>query len=952
MPSLQMSRCRHGSGCRCTGYIEMLGTCACSHSEQDHAVIEVPALPPRRCSDSAAQQFVTNDSSADPRATCLLCSSPYYEHLPLAPLNQEPSTPSFFSSCRLSTSTSANLSLPSLSTPVAFPNPMHGYLQPPASPLASVSTNTGLLLAPANMSATGTGWPAASLTPWSPPGPPMHGTVHTEYEQLFREMRAPIPQKIGSFILQARNLGLVFQIEGNFQKDNAAGSSFHHYLCSHFETASLAFSGSSSPSSSTGQLTPTSQFPWSFMMTGKGQCSARGAKLLPSRSSPEHVTHRDLQKNGSRLPVPSAPYHEYQLVFIFPLWDIIAGPVNGHGMHCCLAPRMWNGHYESSLHEDLEEINCSSLCITDSEELPDGSLLLANTDVPAADQTGQSSLLDALLAASASLPSLSNSPLLPAAGASEPSSIPASIPSSALTSPISSTFSASSPLTSSPSTSSPLTSSPLTSSPLTSPPSTSSPSASSSSVSVVAAHQSPRAALHAWRTSLGHDLDSSRVAAGLQNRVIDITAPSAMLAAQGFLAVCKAFCQVGTSDEPVLPEDVEITDCTPLNMVIGSITANIGHGVGNGPMRTFWGALITLITQYSGHWQLVSDTGYYVPTVTSLPPSDDDIISFRAYSIIICTGFILEMELLPISPHVLVYLLDAYQTSVAQPFLDVMSPLTSHRLHSWPPPVITNPSTGRRELDVAFACDPYTMILEVDGTVQISQLRQLSEAAQESLGQRLVCHMIYGNETPLAHGLHAVYAALESAFNHVIHDDMKFRDYFHINGPGSAQSIIQGMFAGRTLTSPQQVINLISYRPIEQRSIHLRMGYIPDLDYATLAEQFMAHLKCYLHGCGAPHASDGSILFEEPSHSDDTLLRSRLFLCSSTAHEYLPINPTQTINIKFDLHTCFYTLDVLLNETTANIINQSIPDNDSATDFDRWIHSVISGNSSDSYNQI
>lgn len=136
-------------------------------------------------------------------------------------------------------------------------------------------------------------------------------------------------------------------------------------------------------------------------------------------------------------------------------------------------------------------------------------------------------------------------------------------------------------------------------------------------------------------------------------------------------------------------------------------------------MRTFWGALITLIMQYSGHWQLVSDTGYYVPTVTSLPPSDDDIISFCAYSLIIRTGFILEMELLPISPHVLVYLLDGYQTSVAQPFLDVMSPATSLRLRSWPPPIITNPSTGCRELNITFACDPYTMILEVDGTLQV-----------------------------------------------------------------------------------------------------------------------------------------------------------------------------------------------------------------------------------------
>ncbi|KAG1827232.1 uncharacterized protein BJ212DRAFT_1294562 [Suillus subaureus] len=556
---------------------------------------------------------------------------------------------------------------------------MHSYLQPPASPLASVSTNTGLLLAPANIQnfRSSNVIQQREVTKYlvvvHPE--PMHGTVHTEYEQLFREMHALIPQKIGSFILQARNLGLMFQIEGNFQKDDT--------------TASLILSGSSSPSSSTGRLTPTSQFPWSFMMTGKGQCSAHGAKLLPSRSSPEHVMHRDLQKNGSRLPVPSAPYHEHQLVFILPLWDIIAGPVNGHGMHCCLVP-------QSSM-----------------KTLRRSTALLCVSLTPR-------SLFDFIGLLSIGLLSIN---------------------------------------------------------------------------------------------LLSIDLLFISL---LIISVCDITAPSTMLAAQGFLAVCKTFCQVGTSDEPILPEDVEITDCMALNMVIGLITANIGHGVGNGPMHTFWGTLITLITQYSGHWQLISDTG-----------------------LIICTGFILEMELLPILPHVLVYLLDTYQTSIAQPFLDVVSPVTSQHLCSWPPLITVNLSTGHRELNVTFACDPYTMILEIDGTVQISQLCQLSEAVQESLGQQL---------------------------------------YFHINGPGSTQSIIQGMFAGHTLTSPEQVINLISYQPIEQCSIHLCMGYIPDLDYTTLAEQFMEHLKCYLCGHGAPYALDGSALFEEPSHSNDTLLRSHLFL--------------------------------------------------------------------------
>src|SRR6267154_4504695 len=52
---------------------------------------------------------------------------------------------------------SENLSLASLSTPGPLPRSMQGYLQPPVSPLESISTNSGVLLAPA---ATVTRWPA------------------------------------------------------------------------------------------------------------------------------------------------------------------------------------------------------------------------------------------------------------------------------------------------------------------------------------------------------------------------------------------------------------------------------------------------------------------------------------------------------------------------------------------------------------------------------------------------------------------------------------------------------------------------------------------------------------------------------------------------------------------------------------------------------------------------
>jgi hypothetical protein len=84
--------------------------------------------------------------------------------------------------------------------------------------------------------------------------------------------------------------------------------------------------------------------------------------------------------------------------------------------------------------------------------------------------------------------------------------------------------------------------------------------------------------LRAWRNRLEHDIESRRAAVGHEIRDIEITASNALRAAQGFLAICKALCQESgsaDSEQPDLPEDVEITNCTPMNIVIGSITANM-----------------------------------------------------------------------------------------------------------------------------------------------------------------------------------------------------------------------------------------------------------------------------------------------------------------------------------------------------------------------------------------
>ncbi|KAG2096978.1 uncharacterized protein F5147DRAFT_778119 [Suillus discolor] len=124
---------------------------------------------------------------------------------------------------------------------------------------------------------------------------PVYGTVTMDFDRLFRELRCPVLQKIGSFLRQA------------------------------------------------------------------DQRSALGAKLTSSRKSAEDVTHKDLAANADKLPVPS-PHHDHCIVFVVPLEFIVTGPLDGQGLHLCLAPRLWNKNFQPDIHEEDTEFTCADGC--------------------------------------------------------------------------------------------------------------------------------------------------------------------------------------------------------------------------------------------------------------------------------------------------------------------------------------------------------------------------------------------------------------------------------------------------------------------------------------------------------------------------------------------------------------------------------------------------------------
>ncbi|KIK33848.1 hypothetical protein CY34DRAFT_18118 [Suillus luteus UH-Slu-Lm8-n1] len=933
---MDLTPCRQ---CQCRGYLEM-GTneCACTHTEQDHAVVVVH-LPARRCSSGSFFSPIENPATF--RTLCALCNGAYFIHTP--PSAHFPVTPNIWPG--------SNLSLPSSSTS-SENSVLARYIQPPPSPLANIPLNTGTQ----HLSMV----PTPHLRLWSPPGAPVsgntndrcraphgvsaspltsvplisrragrsgeqsrgsarrviqrvtqnikylvvihpepvYGTVATEFDRLFREVHCPVPQKIGSFLHQAESLGLSFKFETMARPDEFAGPLFDTQVTQHLEGKGFAFSCPLGMSN----VETMSRYTWSFLMTGKSQRSAFGAKLSSSRKSAEDVTHKDLANNAEKLPAPS-PLHDHRLVFILPLQYIITGPLQGHGMHLCLAPKLWNKHFHPDIHEQDTEFTCADGC---SEELSaDSEMDFVNPDIES----------------SALFP-----PIASGSRTSQARSLPSPVNRAVSLSPLHA------PQILSLDTSTP-----------------------NFSMILRPRHQSSVALVTAWRERLAAALTSMRSLLGDDTVTIIINANTASLAAQAFINNIKCW---SSQPEDALRSNVQlmgvtITGLTPISIITGHFDVSIGDGVGNGVLRSFWNEVIRIITEDSGHWQCTCD-GYWVPIVTSLPPCDEDIVAFRTYGIIFRTSLLMDLEMLPISPIILLFLISDYTTAIASSFTTTVAPIGSERLRRWPPSYVTNTATGRLELSISPATELYSMILDIDASAQIGQLRRLPETALAELGHRLQCQTFFGNQIARDTPDHVIYSSMRQAFDCLIGDNVTLRE--HIGAQDTPSSIIGGIFGGRILSSAEQVIRLlaINVTPI---------GSSNDIIIA----RFKLHLERYIRGSGTPTLHDGSDLFGMGSLEDDPLLRAREFLRCITGSDFLPACPQQKIPLNFQtqwshswgrnvgihIHTCFYAIDVLLDQECTHIVEQDIlADTSISTDFDRWMHSCTGDNASNNYNTL
>lgn len=168
-----------------------------------------------------------------------------------------------------------------------------------------------------------------------------YGTIFTQSGSAFSLLRAPVPQKMTGFLEQAISLNLVFTFECYAEDDTPAGQQLNDAIHSHLSRYGFRFSQAlpldgvestdlprsltrSIPSASSTALpddhstsNDSDDYEWNFLTSRKGQRKdAIGAKLTSSPKPAKETTFSELDKIGSRVPRPPAPYQGFLLLFI------------------------------------------------------------------------------------------------------------------------------------------------------------------------------------------------------------------------------------------------------------------------------------------------------------------------------------------------------------------------------------------------------------------------------------------------------------------------------------------------------------------------------------------------------------------------------------------------------------------------------------------------------------
>lgn len=103
--------------------------------------------------------------------------------------------------------------------------------------------------------------------------------------------------------------------------------------------------------------------------------------------------------------------------------------------------------------------------------------------------------------------------------------------------------------------------------------------------------------------------------------------------------------------------------------------------------------------------------GYYTPTnMMPLSVTPQDIEDFEFYGSLLRQSFIWGLDPFPISPFFIAVVLADLDSAMSSKFIKTVSPLSSLRLATWPPPEIVGVEDNHIHLDLDYTKDPMKLI--------------------------------------------------------------------------------------------------------------------------------------------------------------------------------------------------------------------------------------------------
>ncbi|KAI0041085.1 hypothetical protein FA95DRAFT_1565736 [Auriscalpium vulgare] len=448
----------------------------------------------------------------------------------------------------------------------------------------------------------------------------------------------------------------------------------------------------------------------------------------------------------------------------------------------------------------------------------------------------------------------------------------------------------------------------------------------------------------AWRTNISSQMPLECA------QPLYIDSPNVQDAALAFLHALKVMC--GSSNpSPSGLATTEISGVTPESLMCLDRTLNTGIGVGQGPMRAFWSQVIKFMTE-SGHWVKTVD-GYMTLAITSLPLSDDDLAALQSYGVILRLGLCWGQALLPVSPFLLATLLGGYSLAVGGRLVHELAPRAASRLAKWPPPTVGG------VLSLQHGVDPMALINEVEENLTIEQARVLSQPAQDELAERIKCNLLFNSLLARDCAPPQAFQVMREGLDWAFDDGTTLAQTFNSGLSGvELPLVIQGLFQGARLVCYSQIIPLIEY------TVGTPGARDADCDFAGTRAKWETQFRRFIQGVRNP-ITPGDEAVSDPAH------RARLLIKAVAEWEYLPTTSDEKDKIQFKfvskltappeqawaalcgfvIHTCYQTLDILLDARIAGVLADSeamlaLPENQANADhvdtpFDLYMFQIL-----------